>query len=112
MKYMETICPFQSTMSGVINTYCFSSSINGIGLRESLYIFWFSSLGISPEISVAFGAIWILCTTVVSALGGILAMQDLRLAELLKTQDTAEHAMPPASSTQENSNSFQTASTS
>lgn len=47
-------------------------SMNGIGVREGLYNFLFSPLGVSSETSVAFGAVWILTVTLVSALCGLI----------------------------------------
>lgn len=46
-------------------------SINGVGVREALYLFFFSARGIPPETAIAFGAIWICAVTIVSAIGGL-----------------------------------------
>lgn len=46
-------------------------SMNGLGIREAMYLFLFVPAGLSQETAVAFGAIWILAVTAVSALGGL-----------------------------------------
>lgn len=48
-------------------------SINGLGIREAMYIFLFVPAGATDETAVAFGAVWILSVTAVSALGGLIA---------------------------------------
>lgn len=53
-------------------------SINGIGVRESLYLLFFVPLGVSAEVAVAFGAIWLVSVTLVSALGGLFLPPELR----------------------------------
>lgn len=45
-------------------------SVNGIGIREYMYKQLFVPNGVSRETAVAFGAIWILAVTIVSAFGG------------------------------------------
>jgi len=51
-------------------------SVNGLGIREALYIFLFMPMGVNHEVAVAFGAVWILSVTLVSALFGLLAVQS------------------------------------
>lgn len=46
-------------------------SVNGIGVRETVSMYLLGPAGISREISVAFAAIWVLVTTVVSGLCGL-----------------------------------------
>ena len=46
-------------------------SVNGLGIRESMYLLLFSSEGISSDTAAATGAVWILTVTIVSALGGV-----------------------------------------
>ena len=53
-------------------------SIMGVGVREGLYAVLFSPLGVPTEISVAFGALWILVTTLVSAFGAIAITPEMR----------------------------------
>lgn len=48
-------------------------SVNGLGIREAMYIFLFVPVGVSRETAVAFGAVWILSVTAVSAIGGLIA---------------------------------------
>lgn len=54
-------------------------SVNGLGIRETGYIFLLAPLGVSNEVAVAFGAIWILVVTLVSSLGGALVASSLKL---------------------------------
>ena len=48
-------------------------SVNGLGIREAMYIFLFVPVGVPQETAVAFGAVWILAVTAVSAVGGLIA---------------------------------------
>jgi uncharacterized membrane protein YbhN (UPF0104 family) len=58
-------------------------SWNGLGVRETSYIFFLTSPPplVSPEQAAAFGALWLLAVTVTSAVGGIVALVtgDLKL---------------------------------
>ncbi len=47
-------------------------SVNGLGIREAMYVLFFSPLQVPNETAVAFGAIWILIVTLVAAVGGLL----------------------------------------
>ncbi|MCB0325872.1 MAG: flippase-like domain-containing protein [Bdellovibrionales bacterium] len=47
-------------------------TINGLGVREAMYVLLFTPAGISRELAVAFGAIWVVSVTLVGALGGFL----------------------------------------
>ena len=67
-------------------------SINGLGLRESMYVMLFVPAGVPQETAVAFGAIWILVTTTVSALGGLLLTPDISDGE----PETAFNSSSPA----------------
>lgn len=49
----------------------------GVGVRESLYILFFSPMGVSNEQAIVIGAIWILSATAVSALGGLFSVNAL-----------------------------------
>lgn len=49
-------------------------SWNGLGVRESAYVFFFSPDIISKEQALALGAIWLLAMTACSALGGIVGV--------------------------------------
>ncbi len=53
-------------------------SINGIGVREALYVLFFVPQGVSAEVAIAFGAIWLVSVTLVSALGGLLLPPEIR----------------------------------
>lgn len=61
----------------------------GVGVRESLYILFFSPLGVSNEQAIVFGAIWILASTAVSALGGLFSFSALAFA-----RSTTESSSP------------------
>ncbi|MCC6221377.1 MAG: flippase-like domain-containing protein [Deltaproteobacteria bacterium] len=66
LAYLFAVVPMVNVASSL------PLSINGLGIREGMYILLFTPLGISRETAVAFGAIWILIVTAVSALGGII----------------------------------------
>ncbi len=46
-------------------------SIGGLGVREAMYVFVFSSMDVPNEVAVALGALWFSVVTVVSLLGGL-----------------------------------------
>ena len=48
-------------------------SWNGLGVRESGYLFFLTPLFLNHHEAVAFGAIWLLAVTINSALGGVIA---------------------------------------
>jgi uncharacterized membrane protein YbhN (UPF0104 family) len=52
-------------------------SIQGLGVRESAYLALLSPIGISPEICVAFGALWFFTTQVVSGIGALIIAPGL-----------------------------------
>ena len=54
-------------------------TINGVGLREAMYVMLFVPLGVPQETAVAFGAVWILVVTLVSAVGGFLLRPKFEL---------------------------------
>lgn len=54
-------------------------SYNGIGVREFMYSWLFAPLA-SAELSVAFGAIWVVAVSVVGILGGLLLPPEMRSA--------------------------------
>ncbi|MCC6932855.1 MAG: flippase-like domain-containing protein [Deltaproteobacteria bacterium] len=63
--YLVATVPF-------INILCsLPLSMNGMGLREGLYIFFFAAFGLSQETLVAMGLIWIFTITVISAASGL-----------------------------------------
>jgi uncharacterized protein (TIRG00374 family) len=68
-------------------------SWQGLGVRESAYIFFLSSAGLSETNAIVFGAIWLLAVTLSSAFGGIVAF-------LSKTNTTSSQMQttPPVSS--------------
>ena len=78
-------------------------SINGLGVREAMYIFLFVPHGVSQEVAVAFGAIWILAVTAVSAVGGLVVAWSGGVdrgtieAEAADAQPTADGRQPTAS---------------
>ena len=45
-------------------------SLNGLGVREVGYSRLFAPIGIPPEVSVAFAAVWFGCVTLVSLVAG------------------------------------------
>lgn len=53
-------------------------SVMGVGVREGLYVVLFSPLGVPLEISVAFGALWLLVTSAVSAVGSVALSPEMR----------------------------------
>jgi uncharacterized membrane protein YbhN (UPF0104 family) len=60
-------------------------SWNGVGFREAGYVFFLAGHGISQEQSIAFGALWLLATTISSLIGGIVGFigndfQSLRVS--------------------------------
>ncbi|MCB0311582.1 MAG: flippase-like domain-containing protein [Bdellovibrionales bacterium] len=48
-------------------------SYQGVGVRETSYIFFLSSAGLSKEHAILLGAIWFIAVTITGALGGIVA---------------------------------------
>ncbi len=71
LAYLFATVPFVN----IVATLPFS--INGLGVREAIYVTLFVPVGVSHEVAVAFGAIWILTATVVSAVGGIVVAQNV-----------------------------------
>ena len=65
-------------------------SIMGVGVREGLYAVLFSPLGVPTEISVAFGALWVLVTTLVSAFGAVAITPEMRREVELEADSPAE----------------------
>jgi uncharacterized membrane protein YbhN (UPF0104 family) len=86
-----------STLFVVIPLVNIASSLpiswNGLGVRETSYIFFLTSPPplVSPEQAAAFGAMWLLAVTITSAVGGIVALVtgDLKLLKSGK-QSTPE----------------------
>ena len=64
-------------------------SWNGLGVRENGYVFFLAPVVISHEEAIAFGAMWLLGTTVSSALGGLIALfcPDIRWCARGRTHD-------------------------
>jgi uncharacterized protein (TIRG00374 family) len=57
-------------------------SVNGLGVREALYILLFGRVGASTELAVALALVYLAVTFVASLPGGVLyAMQDARVGE-------------------------------
>lgn len=63
-------------------------SINGIGVREAMYVALLTPEGVSREAAVSFGAIWIVAVTIVGALGGLMVGQVISDAEVLEPHPT------------------------
>jgi len=56
--------------------------VNGLGVREALYILLFGRVGASTELAVALALVYLAVTFVASLPGGVLyAMQDARVLE-------------------------------
>ena len=66
LPYLLATVPFVNVISSL------PISMNGIGVREGLYIFFFAPLGITNETAVAIGLLWLFTVTVISALCGII----------------------------------------
>lgn len=64
-------------------------SWNGLGVRENGYVFFLAPIVISHEEAIAFGAMWLLATTVSSAIGGLIALvyPDIRWCARDRTDD-------------------------
>ena len=60
-------------------------SFSGIGVREAMYVFFFSQIGVQAEVAVAFGAVWIVTATVVAIGGGL--MYSPYLERVLSRED-------------------------
>jgi uncharacterized membrane protein YbhN (UPF0104 family) len=84
-----------STLFVVIPLVNIASSLpiswNGLGVRETSYLFFLTSPPalVSPEQAAAFGALWLLAVTITSAVGGIVALitGDLKLLKAPKQPD-------------------------
>lgn len=48
------------------------SIMNGVGVREAMYLLVFTPIGLPQETSIAFGAVWVGTVTVTSAVGGFI----------------------------------------
>ena len=75
-----TIPELYSTVPFVNIGSCVPVSFMGVGVREALYSVLFSPLGVPLEVSVAFGALWLLVTTHVNALGALAITSEDRRA--------------------------------
>ena len=71
LSYLFAVIPVVNTLATL------PISIQGIGVRESTLILLLAPLGVSEEPCIAMGAIWLLATTLVSALGGLILVPDL-----------------------------------
>ncbi len=63
--YLLAVIPLVNILSSL------PISVQGAGVRELLYVFFLVPLGVPKETAVAFGAIWLVSVTLVSALGGL-----------------------------------------
>ena len=59
-------------------------SINGLGIREALCILFLTPLGASPELAIAFAAIWFAVLTSVNLSSGLLLVFDSPLRHFLR----------------------------
>ncbi|MCB0360731.1 MAG: flippase-like domain-containing protein, partial [Bdellovibrionales bacterium] len=76
-------------------------SMNGLGIREAGYLFLFVPVGVEPASAIAFGALWILAVTVVSALAGFVAAStfgSVSLSGFDQSPTTAPGEPPPSRS--------------
>jgi uncharacterized membrane protein YbhN (UPF0104 family) len=62
-------------------------SVQGAGLREVLYVFLLVPVGVPKETAVAFGAIWLVSATLVSATGGFLIPANRRVPLIANRED-------------------------
>ncbi len=67
LMFLFVTIPFVNILSSL------PISWNGIGVRESAYVFFLSPVYLTQEQAVAFGTIWILAITAASAVGGLIA---------------------------------------
>ena len=70
----------------------FPISWNGLGVRENAYSFFLAPLYLSNDQVLAFGAIWLLATTVSSGIGGILGALSQDFSKLKKESVSSETA--------------------
>lgn len=87
LAYLFAVIPMVNVASSL------PLSVNGLGIREAAYALVFLPLGLPQEIAVAFGAIWIVVVTVVSAGGGAVLTPELRRESLqqLSNQDNGKN---------------------
>jgi uncharacterized membrane protein YbhN (UPF0104 family) len=87
LTFLFVTIPFVNILSSL------PISWNGIGVRESAYVFFLSPIYLSQEQAVAFGAIWIIAITFASALGGLVAFltEDYALLNRLKKKEITSH---------------------
>lgn len=52
---------------------CLPISINGLGVREGMFLLWLAPFGGSLETAAAFGAVWLVCIGTVAALSAVAA---------------------------------------
>jgi hypothetical protein len=82
LPYLFAVVPLVNVASAL------PISIQGLGVREAMYMFVFLPVGVSEEQAVAFGAIWILAVTIVSALSGLLAGASFSAPEAVQVDKT------------------------
>ena len=71
LMYFFAIVPLVNIVS------CLPVSIQGIGVREGLYLLLLTPLGVENELAVALGVIWVLVLTSVSLLSGLILSSPL-----------------------------------
>ncbi len=69
-------------------------SIQGLGVRESAYLFLLQPIGVDPEVCFAFGALWFLTAQFVSAIGALVIAPGLLLGRE-KMEDLVPEAEIP-----------------
>ena len=67
-------------------------SVNGLGVREALYILLFGRIGASTELSVTLALLYLAVTFVASLPGGVLYALQPAPARLVVTRQAAEDA--------------------
>lgn len=68
-------------------------SVNGVGVREAMCVLLFVPIGVPQETAVAFGTIWIVVVTVVSAVGGFIA--GLAATRVYSEEEAVEFHLQP-----------------
>jgi len=85
--YLLATVPFVNAASSL------PISVQGLGVREAMYVMLFAPVGVSKELAVAIGAIWLLAVTVVSAFGGLLLAVKLPTNEEAPSESLQEQEL-------------------
>lgn len=76
LQYLFVVVPIINFLSSL------PISINGIGIREASSLFFFIPLGIEKNVAIAFAALWIVMTTIVGLLSGLVVFSSKDLVIL------------------------------